>query len=110
MLSELIDVSDVDVEAIAAASYLNNKQRSEKMTELYNDYKKWKSNTIRESPKNSRSDLTLTKVSEITLVTTVVTVKLLGTASTRLTIITNRLTYRDKVILETKILKTCFCT
>ena len=64
MLSELIDVSDLDVEANAAASYLNNKQRNEKMTELYNDYKNWKTNTIRVSSKNSRSDLTLTKVGE----------------------------------------------
>ena len=60
MLSELIDVSEADSQAIAAASYLNEKQRDEKMADLYNDYKSWKTATVRAS---NGSDHAVTKVS-----------------------------------------------
>lgn len=56
MLSELLDVSESDADAVAAASYLNNKQRDEKMADLYRDFKEWKTATVRAS-KNAGSDL-----------------------------------------------------
>lgn len=61
MLSELLDVSEADSEAIAAANYLNKKQRDEKMTDLYNDYKNWKTVAVRAS-KNAAFDHVVTKV------------------------------------------------
>ncbi|CAB4011834.1 Hypothetical predicted protein [Paramuricea clavata] len=55
MLSELLDVSESDADAVAAASYLNNKQRVEKMADLYRDFKEWKTATVRAS-KNAGSE------------------------------------------------------
>ena len=55
MLSELLDVSESDADAVAAASYLNNKQRDEKMADLYRDFKEWKTATVRAS-KNAGSE------------------------------------------------------
>ena len=55
MLSELLDVSESDADAVAAASYLNHKQRDEKMADLYRDFKEWKTATVRAS-KNAGSD------------------------------------------------------
>ena len=60
MLSELLDVSESDADAVAAASYLNNKQRDKKMADLYREFKEWKTATVKES-KNAGSDL-LSKV------------------------------------------------
>lgn len=60
MLSELIDVSETDSEAIDAASYLNEKQRDEKLADLYDDYRNWKTATVRAS---KNVDHTVTKVS-----------------------------------------------
>ena len=55
MLSELLDVSESDADAVAAASYLNHQQRDEKMADLYRDFKEWKTTTVRAS-KNAGSD------------------------------------------------------
>ena len=60
MLSELLDVSESDADAVAAASYLNKRQREEKMGDLYRDFKEWKTATVRAS-KNAGSDI-LSKV------------------------------------------------
>ena len=60
MLSELLDVSESDADAVAAASYLNSKQREEKMTDLYREFKEWKTATVKAS-KNTGPDL-LSKV------------------------------------------------
>lgn len=56
MLSELLDVSESDVDAVAAANYLNKKQRNEKMADLYRDFKEWKTATVKAS-KNADSEL-----------------------------------------------------
>ena len=62
MLSDLLAVSEADPEAMAASTYLNSKQRKDKMTELYNDYKNWRKSTVEETKKKSRTEVNITEV------------------------------------------------
>lgn len=49
MLIELLDVSESEADAVAAASCLTKKQRDEKLKDLYRSYKDWKISSIRAS-------------------------------------------------------------